>query len=352
MPEIYALSQSERNPDQQNRAIRAALERLRGLETMHALAAVKCATTANITLSGTQTIDTISAGVSDRVLVKDQTAPAENGVYVVAAGAWTRSTDMDSWDEVPQATVSVEQGSANPPGSKWVCVSSAGGTIDVTDIVWEQTETGLIDGVITNAKLADMPANTIKGSIAGGAPDDLTASEGRQVLGLSYGLQTIWVPAAGMVGYVGAAPSQSTYSSGNFHALVYDFDQTTIEAAVFQIAMPKSWDKGNIFFVPYWTASGSPSGTAAWALYAYAISDNEALSVTLTNLAYTTDTFQNADRLHIGPLSSSVTPDNSPANDDLVLFEIARDPNNDTLTADARLIGIKILYTVSAGNDS
>jgi hypothetical protein len=144
---------------------------------------------------------------------------------------------------------------------------------------------------------------------------------------------------------------KTTYSSGNFSAITFDFDQTTLEAVDFQITMPKSWDKGNLFFVPYWTA-GSGSGTVSWAIYAAAISDNEALNATLSNLAYTTDTFQAADRLHIGPITSGLTPDGSPANDDLILFSISRDPANDTLNADARLIGVKILYTVSAGNDS
>lgn len=58
---------------------------------------VRVATTgANITLSGTQTIDGIAIVAGDRVLVKDQTTASQNGVYVVAAGAWTRATDASS----------------------------------------------------------------------------------------------------------------------------------------------------------------------------------------------------------------------------------------------------------------
>jgi hypothetical protein len=58
-----------------------------------------CATTANITLSGEQTIDGVATSAS-RVLVKNQTAGAENGIYVSAAGAWSRATDADSDAEV------------------------------------------------------------------------------------------------------------------------------------------------------------------------------------------------------------------------------------------------------------
>ncbi len=60
---------------------------------------VDAVTTANITLSGEQTIDGILTSAS-RVLVKNQTLGATNGIYVSAAGAWSRSTDADTSAEV------------------------------------------------------------------------------------------------------------------------------------------------------------------------------------------------------------------------------------------------------------
>jgi len=75
---------------------------------------VKLATTTNITLSGTQTIDGVAAGVADRVLVKDQSSGNANGIYVVASGAWSRALDFDDSTEVTTASaVSVEQGTVN-----------------------------------------------------------------------------------------------------------------------------------------------------------------------------------------------------------------------------------------------
>lgn len=95
------------------------------------------ATTANITLSGTQTIDGVALIAGDRCLVKDQTTQANNGIYLVAAGAWTRATDMDTWAEVPGAFTFIEQGTLYAD-TGWVCTSNAGGTIGVTAITWVQ----------------------------------------------------------------------------------------------------------------------------------------------------------------------------------------------------------------------
>jgi hypothetical protein len=75
--------------------------------------AVKAATTANITLSGTQTIDGISIVASDEVLVKNQSTGSQNGVYVASAGAWTRRADMATGSNASGASMFVQQGTAN-----------------------------------------------------------------------------------------------------------------------------------------------------------------------------------------------------------------------------------------------
>lgn len=100
-------------------------------------ASVRVATTANITLSGTQTVDGVALNIGDRVLAKNQTTQSQNGIRVVAAGAWPRAADMDVWTEVPGAYVFVEEGTINAD-TGWVCTSNAGGTIDSTAIVFGQ----------------------------------------------------------------------------------------------------------------------------------------------------------------------------------------------------------------------
>lgn len=84
---------------------------------------VDAATTANITLSGTQTIDGYAVTAGMRVLVKNQSTASQNGVYTVSAGAWARSTDLDTWTELYKAYVAVLNGTTNG-GASYVCTLS------------------------------------------------------------------------------------------------------------------------------------------------------------------------------------------------------------------------------------
>lgn len=96
---------------------------------------VLCATTANITLSGTQTIDNVAVVAGDRVLVKDQSTAANNGIYVVSAGAWTRAVGADDYAEYEGAVVFVISGSGNA-GTTWYCSAQPGGSLGVTALSW------------------------------------------------------------------------------------------------------------------------------------------------------------------------------------------------------------------------
>jgi hypothetical protein len=98
---------------------------------------VKAAGVGDLALSGEQNVDGVALTAGDRVLVKNQNVPAENGVYVVAAGAWSRSADMDAWGKLPGAFVFVEQGAVNAD-SGWVCAADAGGTLGTDAVVWSQ----------------------------------------------------------------------------------------------------------------------------------------------------------------------------------------------------------------------
>ena len=98
---------------------------------------VRAATTANITLSGAQSIDGVSVVAGNRVLVKDQTLPAANGIYVAAAGAWSRSDDMSISAECVGAFCFIEEGTVNADGG-WVMSSNDTFVLATTAMVWTQ----------------------------------------------------------------------------------------------------------------------------------------------------------------------------------------------------------------------
>ena len=90
---------------------------------------VRAATTANITLSATQTVDGVALVAGDRVLVKDQSTASANGIYVVAAGAWSRAVDADSSAKVTAGksmpTPAAWRPACAPPESTWFTTASS-----------------------------------------------------------------------------------------------------------------------------------------------------------------------------------------------------------------------------------
>ncbi|CAB4123261.1 Intramolecular chaperone auto-processing domain containing protein [uncultured Caudovirales phage] len=92
------------------------------------------ATTANITLSGLQTVGGVTVVDGDTVLVKNQSNAAENGIYVAHSGAWTYAIGGDTWSEYVGAIIFVVEGALT--GTAWYCTAQPGGTLGVTNMVW------------------------------------------------------------------------------------------------------------------------------------------------------------------------------------------------------------------------
>ncbi len=106
-------------------------------------ASVRCASTANlVALSGLLTIDGITVVANDRVLVKNQTTPSENGIYLASSGAWSRSLDADGASELTPATaVMVEEGTTQAD-TQWRITIDGAITIGSTSITWAQIGAG------------------------------------------------------------------------------------------------------------------------------------------------------------------------------------------------------------------
>jgi hypothetical protein len=139
-----------------------------------AKASVRAASTANVAvMSGTTTIDGVALAIGDRVLLKDQAAPQQNGIWVVQAGAWVRSIDADTWPELVSAFTFVESGAANADVG-YTCTVDPGGTLGTTPVTWAQfSSAGQVSGgagLVKNGNVLDVVGTA--GRIAVG-PDNV-----------------------------------------------------------------------------------------------------------------------------------------------------------------------------------
>lgn len=103
--------------------------------------AVRAGATANITLSGAQTIDGVSVVAGDRVLVKSQSTASQNGIYLAASAGWTRAADADSGTELVNASCYISEG-ATLADTQWTCSTNAPITVGSTSLAFAQLTSG------------------------------------------------------------------------------------------------------------------------------------------------------------------------------------------------------------------
>jgi hypothetical protein len=164
-------------------------------------ASVRAIATTNITLSGAQTIDGVSLIAGDRVAVVGQTTATQNGIYVVAAGAWSRATDADSSAEVtPNLSFFVEEGTSN------------------ADTQWRLTTNGPIVLGTTNLSFAQIGAGT-----------SYTNGTGISIAGSVISVDTTVVvrKAAATIGDGSATSFTVTHSLGTLDVQVQVFENAT-----------------------------------------------------------------------------------------------------------------------------
>lgn len=136
---------------------------------------VRAATTANITLSGTQTVDGISLSVGNRVLVKNQTTDAQNGIYIVQSSSWTRSVDAAGNSEITSGLfVFVEEGSVNAD-TFWHLTTNNPITVDTTSLVFSPLQSGG-GGGISDGNKGDITVSN-SGSTFTINPDTVTVED-------------------------------------------------------------------------------------------------------------------------------------------------------------------------------
>lgn len=109
----------------------------------------RVATNANITLSGEQTVNSVAVVAGDRVLVKDQTDPIENGIYDAQATSWVRSADFDGARDIGKGTQIIV--ATTPIATIYQVTSADPITIDTSDINF-----ALVTGVLLTATTAQL----------------------------------------------------------------------------------------------------------------------------------------------------------------------------------------------------
>jgi len=171
------------------------------------------------------------------------------------------------------------------------------------------------------------------------------------------GTETMWVPASAMYPSTtnGADPQQVETTATRPDMKVLDFDAGTDEHAQFSVAFPKSWNEGTIQYKVYWTPSNTNTGNCIFKLAGVSVGDGDTIDVGFgTAVAITDAGIGTVEDQQVSPLSSNVTIAGSPAVDEQTYFLLFRDANDgaDTYTGDARVLGVKILFTTDAANDA
>lgn len=117
---------------------------------------VRVASTANLTITGPgATIDGVTMSANDRVLLKDQTTASQNGLYIWngAAVSMTRAADANTFAELEQAVVTVEEGTSAGASFRQTAVN---GTIDSTSVTWTSFGTSAAAATETTAGVLEI----------------------------------------------------------------------------------------------------------------------------------------------------------------------------------------------------
>lgn len=170
-------------------------------------------------------------------------------------------------------------------------------------------------------------------------------------------VQTCWIPAGAMVARTtnGAASGTVETTTNKNMIKTLDFDATTAEYAQFSINMPKGWDEGTITAAFVWShAATATNFGVAWELAGVAVSDDDALDVAFGTAQTVTDTGGTTNDAYITAATSAITIAGSPAANDLVMFQVNRAPANgsDTMAIDARLHGVRLMYSINTLTDA
>ena len=211
-------------------------------------------------------------------------------------------------------------------------------------------------------EVATLPAasSDLKGVIALLTTDNKPYfCDGSQWVDLTGGSKksTIWIPASAMLARVtsGAAPGVVETTTNKVIIKTLDFDAASVEYAQFFIQMPKSWDRGTVATQAVWSHPAADTNFGVvWSMQGVALADGDAADTAFGTEQTCADTGGITSDVYISPESDAITIGNTPGASELVVFQVSRAvaDGGDTMAVDARLHGVRIVYSSGTGNDA
>jgi hypothetical protein len=305
---------------------------------------LKDAATIGVT-SSTSAISIASTGIVtfvDDILIKDGgtigAASATTAITIASTGIVTLVDDLILKDA---ATIGVTSSTSA------ISIASTGIVTFVDDIIIK--DAGTIGSASVPAAISISSTGLVNLATAAATVNSLAIK--------TAGKESIWVPAAAM--YPSTTNPCSDIQQVETTALrpdlkCLDFDTGADEFAQFAVAFPKSWNEGTVTFQPFWTVTGTNTGTVAWQLGGIAMSSDDTINTAFGTLVATTALAHSgtSNDLMVSVESGAVTIGGSPAAADCCFFQINRDISADSQSGDARLLGIKLFFTTDAANDA
>jgi len=162
--------------------------------------------------------------------------------------------------------------------------------------------------------------------------------------------QDDWIGAKDFIipttaGVTDITQSESTTNKVNYKGA--NFDTTTEENIQFEWVPNRKWDAGTVTAIFYWDNTGGASAeTVDWGIKGVAIGNDGAVDSAFGSEITTTDTWLAQNDIHISEESAAVTIAGASIADYCV-FNVARKTATDDMVGDARLIGVRLIYTIT-----